>query len=186
MVELVGGGAEPPSGRPIPLTLDPHAHAHTNQVPYSLVRVVRVGRTNLSVRPDELGISVGTELARAVLWVEGVDQQELERRLEALAERLIREVEVRVPSVSEGEVVTIAGPPSYRRLDCRGRAIAYVRVRPKKRLVRVDLTGRCRPPAASPLALRSSAAFTLAVRSELDIPDAVDFLARTVARGTDR
>ena len=34
--------------------------------------------------------------------------------------------------ISEGTVMT-PGPPPYRRLDCGGRALAYIRERPRKR-----------------------------------------------------
>lgn len=133
------------------------------------------------MNPDERRIRRGNGPGPSRASGHRVDEQELERHLKELAEALIRAVEVRVPEVREGAVATIAGPPPYRRLDGRGRTFAFVRVRPKKRLVRVDLTGRWRPPAVSRLALASASAFTLAIRSRMDIPDAVDFLARTFA-----
>jgi hypothetical protein len=42
--------------------------------------------------------------------------------------------------VREGTVLT-PGLPPYVRLDCDGRALVYLRIRPKKRGVRVDLSG---------------------------------------------
>jgi len=60
--------------------------------------------------------------------------------LEPIAQRLVAcLVEARV-GIKEGEVMT-PGPPPYRRLDCDARALCYVRVRPKKRGVRIDLSG---------------------------------------------
>jgi hypothetical protein len=60
--------------------------------------------------------------------------------LEPVAEHLVQcLVDARI-GVKEGEVMT-PGPPPYRRLDCDARALCYIRVRPKKRAVRVDLSG---------------------------------------------
>lgn len=60
--------------------------------------------------------------------------------LERVAEHLIRFLTGSGIGVREGQVMT-PGPPPYRRLDCDARALCYVRVRPKKRGVRVDLSG---------------------------------------------
>lgn len=60
--------------------------------------------------------------------------------LEPIADHFIRYlIDARV-GIKEGEVMT-PGPPPYRRLDCDARALCYVRVRPKKRGIRVDLSG---------------------------------------------
>ena len=84
--------------------------------------------------------------------------------------------------IREGTVMTV-GPPPYRRLDCDGRALAYVRSRPRKRAVRVDVSGVWIPARGSPLMIRSSSsAATLMIRSTSDVREAVDYLVETVAR----
>ena len=60
------------------------------------------------------------------------------RALSDLASSLIASITGTELSVREGTVMTL-GPAPYRRLDCDGRALAYVRARPKKRGVRVDV-----------------------------------------------
>lgn len=42
--------------------------------------------------------------------------------------------------ITEGRVATV-GPPPYRRLDCDGRALAYMRIRARAGAVRIDLGG---------------------------------------------
>ena len=58
--------------------------------------------------------------------------------LEWLAARLIDRVHAEDPAIEEGVVMTLEKTP-YRRLDFRGRALCYIRVRPTKRCVRIDL-----------------------------------------------
>jgi hypothetical protein len=86
----------------------------------------------------------------------------------------------------EGIVTCSAGPPPYRRLDCDGRALAYIRARPRKRFVRIDVSGLWRAPAegrlAQPIAAGASA---LIVRSEEDVPEVVRYLTETI-EGTRR
>jgi hypothetical protein len=55
-----------------------------------------------------------------------------------LAARLIDRVLSTDPGIEEGVVMTLEKMP-YRRLDCGGRALCYIRVRPTKRVVRIDL-----------------------------------------------
>ena len=59
-------------------------------------------------------------------------------RLEVLAGRLIDRVRAEDPTIDEGIVMTLEKLP-YRRLDFRGRALCYIRVRPTKHCVRIDL-----------------------------------------------
>ena len=59
-------------------------------------------------------------------------------RLEWLAARLIDRVVSTDPGIEEGVVMTLEKMP-YRRLDSGGRALCYIRVRPTKRVVRIDL-----------------------------------------------
>lgn len=92
---------------------------------------------------------------------------------------------LRLPNLEEGDVMC-GGPPPYRRLDCDGRALAYIRARPRKRAVRVDITGLWRAPRSSPLSTpNAGGAASLLVCSEADIFDAVRFILATV-EGTRR
>jgi hypothetical protein len=59
-------------------------------------------------------------------------------RLEWLAARLIDRVVTVDPGIEEGVVMTLEKTP-YRRLDFGGRALCYIRVRPSKKVVRIDL-----------------------------------------------
>jgi hypothetical protein len=58
--------------------------------------------------------------------------------LEVLAALLIDRVQAVDPAIEEGVVMTLEKTP-YRRLDFGGRALCYIRVRPTKKCVRVDL-----------------------------------------------
>lgn len=70
------------------------------------------------------------------------------------------------------------GPPPYRRLDCGGRALCYVRVRPTKDLVRVDISRLWSLPAPIPVELSTGRnKRALLVRSEEDVTAAATYLA---------
>ncbi len=105
----------------------------------------------------------------------------LEQALDALVTALIARLTTLRPDISEGTVRTV-GPPPYRRLDCRHRALAYVRSRPKKRIVRVDITGLWLAPPRCRLSIASSGGVALALRSELDLDDAVGFILQAIDR----
>ncbi len=110
-----------------------------------------------------------------------MEHQDLVHDLEKLASQLIALVVDHVGGVREGTVMTV-GPAPYRRLDADGRALAYVRVRPRKRAVRVDVSGLWK--ASSPSRLRSASAggtATLLVRGPGDLREAARFLAESVA-----
>jgi hypothetical protein len=100
--------------------------------------------------------------------------------LEELADRLIRNLTSRDGEIGEGFVRTV-GPPGYRRLDVDGRALAYVRPRPKKGMVRIDVPGCWRAPLACRLSLPAANGWALAVRSELDVGEAVQAILTAVA-----
>lgn len=98
----------------------------------------------------------------------------------ALAEELIQELTLVSPDVREGTVMTM-GPVPYRRLDCDRRALAYVRARPRKGMVRVDISGLWLLPRDSPLATSSSGATkTLVLRCAADKTEAISFLLAIV------
>ncbi|MCC7383669.1 MAG: hypothetical protein IT384_17645 [Deltaproteobacteria bacterium] len=103
--------------------------------------------------------------------------------LEDLAHALIAGVVTREPTVREGTVMTV-GPPPYRRLDCDGRALAYVRTRPRKRAVRIDVSGLWLPaPGTSRIAIPSATgSATLLVRTRTDLEEAVAYLLDAVLR----
>jgi hypothetical protein len=104
------------------------------------------------------------------------------QRLAALEEMLIGEL-VRAPTgIREGVVMT-QGPVPYRRLDCDGRALAYVRRRPRKDFVRIDISGLWIAPKHTRLELAgASGVASLAVRSEEECRDAIDLIRTAVAK----
>lgn len=107
----------------------------------------------------------------------------IRRHLIDLAGRFIKEV-LADPDlgVYEGVVMTV-GPPPYRRLDCDGRALAYVRVRPRKRAVRVDVTGLWVVPAVRRCRIANAGgAATFLLRTQLDCDEIARVLVETVRR----
>lgn len=100
--------------------------------------------------------------------------------LRSLVDELIDELTRLSTDITEGTVMT-QGPAPYRRLDCDRRALAYVRARPRKQLVRIDISGLWALPRESPLATQGSGgSTTLVVRSREDKNEAVAFLLATV------
>lgn len=82
--------------------------------------------------------------------------------------------------ISEGLVRSLAALP-YRRLDCHGRALAFVRLRPRRRAVRVDVSSLWVPPAASALGVATRVgSAALVVRTLADAAAAGVFLAATI------
>ena len=106
--------------------------------------------------------------------------------LDRLIDLLIHELTKRDPAIHEGFVRTV-GPPGYRRLDYDRRALAYVRARPKKGMVRIDVPGSWRGPLSSRLSLPAANGWALAVRTESDLKEAVQAVLTAVAtRGSAR
>ncbi len=101
----------------------------------------------------------------------------LDKIISLLVDRLI----ALEPDVSEGWVRT-PGPPPYRRLDCRKRALLYARSRPRKRLVRVDVTGLWLTPPRCRLSVASAGGAAIALRSELDVDEAIRFIRQAIGR----
>jgi hypothetical protein len=102
-------------------------------------------------------------------------------RLSTLAESLIRET-TSTGFIREGVVMTI-GPTPYRRLDCDGHALAYIRPRPRRQGVRVDVPGLWFLPKPCRLSITGAAGTaTLLVQSEQDLTEAVGYLRETVER----
>jgi hypothetical protein len=108
------------------------------------------------------------------------NDEALNQELTILADTLITEVTARPLSIREG-VVLCMGPSPYRRLDCDGRALAYIRTRPRKGAVRIDISGLWIARAPSHLKVPSSGgSATLLIRSESDRREAAVFLESVV------
>lgn len=110
---------------------------------------------------------------------ESYREERMRRLLDRLADRLIRDALRSNPSISEGAVMT-EGPPAYRRLDCDGRALAYVRSRPRKGAVRIDLSGLWVVSRPCRLQIPSASGAALIVRSQGEIPDVTRFLCEAI------
>ncbi len=105
----------------------------------------------------------------------------LMRELSILEDDLIDMIVKTIPGVREGYVRS-EGPKPYRRLDCDGRALAYIRCRPRKAIVRLDVSGLWRVAPNSRIRARSSSsAATLFLRLLTDIDEAVTYLQKTVS-----
>jgi hypothetical protein len=103
-------------------------------------------------------------------------------RLTKLEQLFFEELTRNAIGIREGEVMTM-GPAPYRRLDCDGRALAYVRRRPRKELLRIDLSGLWLTPKQTNLRIASAGAVaSLAVRCEADCREAVEFIRAAVLR----
>lgn len=107
-----------------------------------------------------------------------MEQDTLDAHLSDLMDALIT-MATRTGLIREGVVMTV-GPMPYRRLDCDGRALAYVRKRPKKRAVRIDVPGLWAAPTGSHLAIAASAGRALLLRSQEDVMHAVAFLLEAI------
>ena len=72
--------------------------------------------------------------------------------------------------------------PGYRRLDCGARALAYLRVRPQKGLLRIDVTGLWVLPRSSPIGVPNAAgAVTLLVGTDEQKREAMTLLLEIVS-----
>lgn len=100
--------------------------------------------------------------------------------LSHLMDILIAEVTREPSPIREGTVMT-PGPLPYRRLDCDGRALAYVRARPRKRMIRIDVSGLWVAPRRPEQALpNAGGTVAIAVRSNHDRAAAVGYLTEVV------
>jgi hypothetical protein len=109
-----------------------------------------------------------------------------EESLDDILSDLIRELVEANLDIQEGKVMT-AGDASYRRLDCDQRALAYLRARPKKKAVRIDVTGLWKTPRSSKLKIpNAGGSATLLVHTKSEARAAVKFLKDTVERTRER
>lgn len=106
-------------------------------------------------------------------------EERIRRLLDQLRDELIERIRTAIPAVEEGQVMTV-GPPPYKRLDCDGRALAYLRSRPRKVSVRMDLSGLWVVEGPSPLQIPSAAGAALLVRTYKDIEPAIEFVASVI------
>lgn len=104
----------------------------------------------------------------------------LARHLDAIADALVQRIRALDRSLGEGTVMT-CGPPPYRRIDGDGRALAYLRCRPRKLHVRVDVSGLWADAGPSPLRRTSASGVTLVVASGAEVEAAARYLVRAVA-----
>lgn len=102
-------------------------------------------------------------------------------QLEARIAKMIAELALALPACREGVVMTIAGPPPYRRVDCDGRALAYFRTRPRRHMVRIDVSSLwLAPPEALSILVPGATGMALCIRSDEDAELALRFLKRIV------
>ena len=102
--------------------------------------------------------------------------------LERLAAELIELSTSGELGIREGVVMTVGTPP-YRRLDCDGRALAYVRTRPRRRAVRVDISGLWVATEPPHFGIRGAGgSVTLLLRSRADLVEATTYIEALVVR----
>ena len=146
----------------------------------SFVRFVRfsdVFRTNARPRPKPRW----PDVCDADRQMEPKTRRDWDGYLAMLAERLIAKLSSKELGIREGVVMSLAGVAPYRRLDCDGRALCYVRCRPQKKVVRVDVSGLWCKPSVSKLALNdTSGSMTLMVKGLEDVDEAVSYLRSVV------
>lgn len=102
------------------------------------------------------------------------------KAIEQLAEKMIVRACAGARGIDEGKVM---GLGQYRRLDCDLRALAYVRARPRKGAVRIDISGLWFTPpelVRSKLIEPSAVGICLLVRNEEQVQEAARFLVRVV------
>lgn len=98
------------------------------------------------------------------------DLERIRVDLEPVEDRLVENLLNAGVGIDEGRVMT-PGLPPYRRLDCDGRALVYLRIRPKKGGIRVDLSGLWYPQRDHELRIPGSsgmASFLVSSRAEAD------------------
>lgn len=114
-----------------------------------------------------------------------VDMALSKHRCNLLSHHLIQRAHLTGLGIHEGLIRSKVQP--YRRLDCAGRALAYLRPRPRSRGLRVDIPGTWRPPGECELSVNgANAAASLLIREFSELDRAVEFLRETVKRTRER
>lgn len=106
----------------------------------------------------------------------------IKKRLASLVDTLIAAA-LGGGAIFEGVVTSMHRPP-YRRLDCDGRALAYIRTRPYKNELRVDVTGMwLLAKRKSRLRVHAPGGMmALVAHDELEVAEIAAYLNETVAR----
>jgi hypothetical protein len=149
------------------------------------VRIVRPVRPVSGRISNEPRAALENGLARRVRWAPTMEKtrREWDGFLALLAEKVIAALVSSDLGIREGVVMSLAGVAPYRRLDCDGKALCYVRCRPQKRAVRIDVSGLwCRPAQPTRL-IQKSSSLTLMVSRYEDVGEAAEYL-RTVVQAT--
>jgi hypothetical protein len=107
------------------------------------------------------------------------------RELDELKSYFVRSLLEKNALLTEGTVMSM-GPPPYRRVDCIGRAVVYFRTRPRKQVVRADVSGlwvicpkavvRC----ANIIVRSATGSASLVVKSVAQAELAVDLISESV------
>jgi|GEM_PF-2518049 len=110
---------------------------------------------------------------------------EIQKNLEELRTQLITKLLESSTELSEGVVMTM-GPAPYRRIDCNGRAVAYIRTRPRKQAVRVDISGlwvicpQTREHLERIMVRSATGSVSLLIKSKADIEASIQMIVNTV------
>lgn len=107
-------------------------------------------------------------------------EDRMREMLDSLADVLVLCLLERDPSLSEGSVMTI-GPPPYRRVDADNRALCYIRSRPRKACVRVEVSGLWVLADEGPNLVQTASGFALLLRGSEEVEEVVTCLLQTVA-----
>lgn len=105
--------------------------------------------------------------------------------LDSLRELLVVALLAESQELREGVVMTM-GPPPYRRIDCNGRAVVYLRSRPRRKAVRADMSGlwvicpNASARAAGIMIRSATGGASLMLSSEDHIKLAVDLIVESV------
>jgi hypothetical protein len=113
----------------------------------------------------------------AASWPSTIAQRN--ERLERLVEAFVIALVGTELGITEGLVRSQRDPAPYRRFDCDRRALLYLRIRPKKDLIRIDLAGHWLAPARNALSLGRSRG-VLAIRRPEDVLPAVQVVVGTI------
>lgn len=108
-------------------------------------------------------------------------EQRMREMLDNLADVLILCLLERDETLIEGEVMTI-GPPPYRRIDADGRALCYIRSRPRKGFLRIDISGLWLFKDPCPNQVQTSSGVAVLVRGSAELEVVIDSLIKCVRR----
>jgi hypothetical protein len=101
-----------------------------------------------------------------------MERREIDRVLTRLENQFVRDLVSPAIGIREGRVMSLAGVAPYRRIDCDGRALCYVRSRPLRRAIRVDVSG---------LWFGDASKLVLLLKDEGEVVRAIEYLHAVVA-----